>query len=112
MNEKIRNDHLERAARYEVRRAQRQFDAVDPENGLVASELEQRWNHALAQVAELEAHAQRPRETPEPLSDGQKETVARARVRSARAMASRGGLRGTEEMHPSNRAPRYCREHQ
>ena len=44
---------LERA-RYEANRARRQFDAVDPENRLVASELETRWNQALAQVAELE----------------------------------------------------------
>jgi hypothetical protein len=41
---------LERA-RYEEKRARRQFDAVDPENRLVASELEARWNSALARVA-------------------------------------------------------------
>ena len=45
---------LERA-RYEASRARRQFDAVEPENRLVASELEIRWNRTLAQVAELEA---------------------------------------------------------
>lgn len=45
---------LERA-RYEAHRARRQFDAVEPENRLVASELESRWNRAMAQVAELEA---------------------------------------------------------
>jgi DNA invertase Pin-like site-specific DNA recombinase len=45
---------LERA-RYEANRARRQFDGVEPENRLVASELEARWNTALAQVAELEA---------------------------------------------------------
>ena len=44
---------LERA-RYEANRARRQFDAVDPENRLVASELEARWNRTLSQVAELE----------------------------------------------------------
>ena len=44
---------LERA-QYEANRARRQFDAVDPENRLVASELETRWNRSLAQVAELE----------------------------------------------------------
>ena len=38
---------LERA-RYEEKRARRQFDAVEPENRLVASELEARWNNALA----------------------------------------------------------------
>ena len=41
---------LERV-RYEEKRARRQFDAVDPENRLVASELEARWNSALARVA-------------------------------------------------------------
>lgn len=44
---------LERA-RYDANRARRQFDAVDPDNRLVAGELETRWNHCLAQVAELE----------------------------------------------------------
>lgn len=42
------------AARYEARRAQKQFDAVDPENRLVADELERRWNQALARVHQLE----------------------------------------------------------
>jgi hypothetical protein len=41
---------LERA-HYEEKRARRQFDGVEPENRLVASELETRWNGALAQVA-------------------------------------------------------------
>lgn len=41
-------------ARFEVRRAQRQYDAADPENRLVAGELETRWNHALLRVSELE----------------------------------------------------------
>jgi DNA invertase Pin-like site-specific DNA recombinase len=42
------------AARYEAKRAQKQYDAVDPENRLVADELEQRWNGALARVQTLE----------------------------------------------------------
>ena len=42
-------------ARYEAKRAQRQFDAVDPDNRLVAGELEARWNQALERVAEVEA---------------------------------------------------------
>ena len=41
-------------ARYEATRAQRQYDAVDPDNRLVASELESRWNAKLAEVTELE----------------------------------------------------------
>jgi hypothetical protein len=42
-------------ARYEVARARRQYDAVDPANRLVAAELERRWNRALTVEAELEA---------------------------------------------------------
>jgi DNA invertase Pin-like site-specific DNA recombinase len=56
-------------ARYEARRAQKQFDAVDPEHRLVAGELEQRWNQALAQVTDLEARLQALRDTPEPVSE-------------------------------------------
>jgi DNA invertase Pin-like site-specific DNA recombinase len=41
-------------ARYEVDRARRQYDEVDPANRLVASELESRWNAALVRAAELE----------------------------------------------------------
>jgi len=41
-------------ARYEVDRARRQYDAVDPANRLVAGELEWRWNAALERVAELQ----------------------------------------------------------
>ena len=37
---------LERA-RYEVERARRQYDAVEPENRLVARTLEQRWGGAV-----------------------------------------------------------------
>jgi DNA invertase Pin-like site-specific DNA recombinase len=42
------------AARYAARRAQRQYDAIDPENRLVADELERRWNSALHRVREIE----------------------------------------------------------
>jgi hypothetical protein len=42
------------AARYAAQRAQRQFDAADPENRLVTGELECRWNQALARVREIE----------------------------------------------------------
>ena len=44
---------LERA-RYEATRARRQYDAVDPENRLVAAQLETRWNAALQDVAQVE----------------------------------------------------------
>jgi DNA invertase Pin-like site-specific DNA recombinase len=48
---------LERA-RYEARRAQRHYEAVDPENRLVAGELEKRWNTALLRVTEVEQQLQ------------------------------------------------------
>jgi DNA invertase Pin-like site-specific DNA recombinase len=48
---------LERA-RYEVDRARRQYDAVDPVNRLVAAELEARWNAALMHASEAEARLQ------------------------------------------------------
>jgi DNA invertase Pin-like site-specific DNA recombinase len=41
-------------ARYEAARARRGYDAVDPDNRLVASELERRWNAALLTVRTLE----------------------------------------------------------
>jgi hypothetical protein len=58
------------AARYSARRAQKQFDATDPENRLVADELERRWNRALEQVRTLELkieeHAHRQAEAGTP----------------------------------------------
>ncbi len=42
-------------AQYEADRARRQYDAVEPENRLVAGELEQRWDHALKEVERLAA---------------------------------------------------------
>jgi DNA invertase Pin-like site-specific DNA recombinase len=45
---------LERV-RYEAEHAQRQYEAVDPCNRLVAAELEARWNRALTELAEAEA---------------------------------------------------------
>ncbi|MCI0437481.1 MAG: recombinase family protein [Gemmatimonadetes bacterium] len=62
-------------ARYEARRAQRQFDAVDPENRLVAGELEARWNQALAEVGALEARVHTTRAAAVPLSAQQKERM-------------------------------------
>ena len=60
-------------ARYEVTRARRQYDGVDPANRLVAAELERRWNQALTTETHLEAELatlQQGRELP--LSDAQK----------------------------------------
>jgi excisionase family DNA binding protein len=41
-------------ARYEANLARRQYDAVDPDNRLVAGELERRWNDCLVEVRRLE----------------------------------------------------------
>jgi DNA invertase Pin-like site-specific DNA recombinase len=59
-------------ARYEVKRAQRQFDLVDPENRLVAGELEGRWNEAIRRVRHLEERLSAERERTQPLSEQQK----------------------------------------
>jgi len=55
-------------ARYETRLAARRYESVDPDNRLVAAELEQRWNAALGHERELEIRvgtlAKRHGETP------------------------------------------------
>jgi hypothetical protein len=45
-------------AQYAVERARQQYDAVDPANRLVASELEKRWNDALIQLHQAEGQLQ------------------------------------------------------
>jgi hypothetical protein len=42
------------AAKYSASRAQRQYDAADPENRLIAAELERRWDQALQRVRAIE----------------------------------------------------------
>jgi excisionase family DNA binding protein len=60
-------------ARYEVAHARRQYDAVDPDNRLVAGELERRWNGCLAAVARLEDQIQSLRnEQPSAVSDDER----------------------------------------
>lgn len=53
-------------ARYEARLARRRYEAVDPDNRLVAAELEARWNAALAK---LHACEQRVTEDESPPAD-------------------------------------------
>jgi hypothetical protein len=43
------------AARYRARRAERQYETADPDNRLVAQELERRWNAALEEVRVIES---------------------------------------------------------
>ena len=63
-------------ARFEVARARRQYDAVDPDNRLVAGELERRWNEALRRHNAIEEDLKTLRSTrPEPMSDGTREAL-------------------------------------
>lgn len=60
-------------ARYQATLAQRQYDAVDATNRLVAAELEARWNAALVQVAEAEANLEKENAEDVSLDEGQRE---------------------------------------
>jgi DNA invertase Pin-like site-specific DNA recombinase len=63
-------------ARYDVELAERRYQAVDPENRLVASTLEKRWEELLAQEKQLQEEYDRfLRQTPVGLS-----AVERARI--------------------------------
>ena len=68
---------LERA-RYEAERAFRQYDLCEPENRLVARELEGRWNQQLRLLADLEAEYRRERERGlAPLTDDEQAALSR-----------------------------------
>ena len=73
-NERLRQAELAlQQARYEVAHARRQYDAVDPDNRLVAGELERRWNDRLAAVAQLEDQIRSiGREQPSAVSDDER----------------------------------------
>jgi Recombinase zinc beta ribbon domain len=67
---------LERA-RYEAQRAERQYNAVEPENRLVARTLERRWEETLEQERQLqEEHDRFLRENLPQLSAGERERIA------------------------------------
>ena len=53
-------------AQYQARLAARRYEAVDPDQRLVAAELEVRWNDALKQVEELERKLTKIDSTPQP----------------------------------------------
>jgi excisionase family DNA binding protein len=74
--ERLRHSELAlEQARYEATRARRQYDAVDPDNRLVASELERRWNECLAAVAWLEEQIRNGR-AEQPAALGEDERAA------------------------------------
>jgi hypothetical protein len=63
-------------ARYEAKRARRQYDAVEPENRLVARELERRWEEALKEQRRLEEeYARFRRDQPRGLSACEREQI-------------------------------------
>jgi DNA invertase Pin-like site-specific DNA recombinase len=53
-------------AEYEAHLAQRQYDVVDPENRLVAVELERRWEAKLLQLRQTEENYHHFQQTPQP----------------------------------------------
>jgi DNA invertase Pin-like site-specific DNA recombinase len=65
---RARDLQLERL-RYEARLAEKQYRLVDPENRLVAAELERRWEQSLRALREAEEEAQAAVATIGPLTD-------------------------------------------
>jgi hypothetical protein len=66
---------LERAS-YEAQRAERQYNAVEPENRLVARGLEQRWEEALQKQRALQEEYDRfLKEQPARLSEGERTRI-------------------------------------
>src|SRR5262249_2344699 len=67
--------------RYQARLAERQYNQADPDNRLVAAELERRWEAALRELQEAEARFRRegePPRTPEGLSPDEREVFLQA----------------------------------
>ncbi len=62
-------------ARYEADRARRQYDAVEPENRLVAAELEARWNISLRASAEAEKKLHDSKSVQQPLTEGERKRL-------------------------------------
>lgn len=68
-------DRRERA-RYDAERARRQYDAVEPENRLVARTLEREWNRRLAALSEIEQQLEeRKHQQPPPLTPQERQRV-------------------------------------
>jgi DNA invertase Pin-like site-specific DNA recombinase len=63
---RLAQQHADQVARaeYEARLAQRQYLAIDPDNRLVAAELERRWELALRALADARDAAERFAQTP------------------------------------------------
>ena len=62
-------------ARYEANRIERQYQATEPENRLVAAELEKRWNNALDHVGEMKRRLEEVIVTAPQISPEQREQL-------------------------------------
>jgi DNA invertase Pin-like site-specific DNA recombinase len=69
-------DYQVEKAAYEAQRAERQFQAVEPENRVVARELERRWNARLVELETLRAQAQEALRGQPLLSDEELKKIA------------------------------------
>jgi excisionase family DNA binding protein len=85
-------------ARYEASRARRQYDAVDPDNRLVAAELEQRWNERLLAVRALEdEHDELAARAPTTLAQAERERLLALGTDVERAWQSAGATPATRK---------------
>jgi Recombinase zinc beta ribbon domain len=85
-------------ARYEAARSQRQYEAVDPDNRLVAGELERRWNERLLAVRGLEGEREALLGKPEtPLSEVDRERLLALGSDLERAWDSSGATPATRK---------------
>ena len=93
-------------ARYQAQRAERQYHTVDPDNRLVAGELEVRWNDALARVGQLGSGPRRTRRHADGLD--LRATAARptARQRPPGGVAPSSRFARPEETDPAHGASR------
>lgn len=77
--------------RYEAGLAEKQYRLVDPENRLVAAELERRWEQALQALRRAEEEARAPEPTIEPLTDELRQQLDEVRP-TLRQMWDEGAL--------------------
>jgi len=62
-------------ARYEERRAYKQYNCIEPENRLVGRQLESKWNACLEHVEEIDSRLHELDKTIRPISDGTKQEI-------------------------------------
>jgi DNA invertase Pin-like site-specific DNA recombinase len=87
---RARDLQLERL-RYEARLAEKQYRLADPENRLVAAELERCWEQALRALRQAEEEARAPEATAEPMTDELRRQLDEARP-TLRQMWDEGAL--------------------